>query len=435
MDIPRQIGVGSSVGMIESVVGNNVGMIESVVGKNGMIEMMAKVCRRFGIVVVVGIAFVGMLAFVEDEDLLSRLALGLMLQRTEDTLQRLHFHRQRVAAHSMPAAKFGQRTVEASRVRNILPPPMPAHSPPTPNPPSAHVPKFNHYKKYETRAFRPTCPGPSPELRTNEASQLVKVSGFIPMRGKGLGDRFPLRATHGEFFFGIPQKRLLLDANEKPVVTRTIPAQKKRSAYLLSSHLGSLELKLGRTVDCFILADSFSSTPSHLGNMKRKKFSLIPSSSNDLVLHIKKLRGKQLLQIEKPSGTPICSVYQGIWHAMWDSKLCSSEVKARLLELLWHMCSRNGGNNGGIIIFDKTAKMVPVTKRCGGKHRRQSLMWKGTPPRGPIFAAGNAQFLLFAQGPLAQGPLNQWTGQAYHPIRSCSSNWYRPMTKLQFQAL
>ena len=61
MDIPRQIGVGSSVGMIESVVGNN-----------GMIEMMAKVCRRFGIVVVVDIAFVGMLAFVEDDDLLVR---------------------------------------------------------------------------------------------------------------------------------------------------------------------------------------------------------------------------------------------------------------------------------------------------------------------------------------------------------------------------
>ena len=72
MDIPRQIGVGSNVGMIESVVGNNVGMIESVVGNNGMIEMMAKVCRRFGIVVVVDIAFVGMLAFVEDDNLLVR---------------------------------------------------------------------------------------------------------------------------------------------------------------------------------------------------------------------------------------------------------------------------------------------------------------------------------------------------------------------------
>ncbi|KAL4587508.1 hypothetical protein LXL04_000379 [Taraxacum kok-saghyz] len=91
MDIPRQIGVGSSVGMIERGVGNNVGKIESVVGKNGMIEMMAKVCRRFGIVVVVDIAFVGMLAFVEDDNLLSRLALGLKLQRAEDsqdTLQR-----------------------------------------------------------------------------------------------------------------------------------------------------------------------------------------------------------------------------------------------------------------------------------------------------------------------------------------------------------
>ena len=72
MDISRQIGVGNNVGMIESVVGNNGGMIESVVGKNGMIEMMAKVCRRFGIVVVVGIAFVGMIAFVEDDDLLVR---------------------------------------------------------------------------------------------------------------------------------------------------------------------------------------------------------------------------------------------------------------------------------------------------------------------------------------------------------------------------
>ena len=47
MDIPRQIGVG-----------NNVGMIESVVGNNGMIEMMAKDGRRFGIVVGVGIEFV-----------------------------------------------------------------------------------------------------------------------------------------------------------------------------------------------------------------------------------------------------------------------------------------------------------------------------------------------------------------------------------------
>ena len=67
MDIRRQIG------MIESVVGSSVGMIESV-GKNGMIEMMAKVCQRFGIVivVVVDIGFVGMLAFVEDDNLLVR---------------------------------------------------------------------------------------------------------------------------------------------------------------------------------------------------------------------------------------------------------------------------------------------------------------------------------------------------------------------------
>ncbi|KAL4576696.1 hypothetical protein LXL04_012794 [Taraxacum kok-saghyz] len=71
MDIPRQIGVGSSVGMIESVVGNNVEMIGSVVGNNGMIEMMAKVCRRVGLVGV-GIAFVGMIAFVEDDDLLEQ---------------------------------------------------------------------------------------------------------------------------------------------------------------------------------------------------------------------------------------------------------------------------------------------------------------------------------------------------------------------------
>ena len=52
--------------MIESVVGNNVRMIESVVGNNGMIEMMAKVCRRVGIIVGVGIAFVEMIGFVED---------------------------------------------------------------------------------------------------------------------------------------------------------------------------------------------------------------------------------------------------------------------------------------------------------------------------------------------------------------------------------
>lgn len=52
------------------------------------------------------------------------------------------------------------RSIEASRGRKILPPPMPIETPPAPRSMSKHM--INRYKKYETRAYRPTCPGPSP---------------------------------------------------------------------------------------------------------------------------------------------------------------------------------------------------------------------------------------------------------------------------------
>ncbi|GKC13526.1 copper amine oxidase family protein [Tanacetum coccineum] len=42
------------------------------------------------------------------------------------------------------------------------PPSMPIESKPTPKPPSVHGLKFNRFMKYEKKAFRPTCPGPSP---------------------------------------------------------------------------------------------------------------------------------------------------------------------------------------------------------------------------------------------------------------------------------
>ena len=50
MDIPRQIGVG-----------NNVGMIESVVGNNEIIEMIAKDGRSFGIEFVEDVVVVDLL--------------------------------------------------------------------------------------------------------------------------------------------------------------------------------------------------------------------------------------------------------------------------------------------------------------------------------------------------------------------------------------
>ncbi|KAJ0566096.1 putative encoded peptide [Helianthus annuus] len=53
-------------------------------------------------------------------------------------------------------------SIEASKGRKILPPPMPTQTPPAPKPPRAFEFKANRFKKYETRGFRPTCPGPSP---------------------------------------------------------------------------------------------------------------------------------------------------------------------------------------------------------------------------------------------------------------------------------
>ncbi|KAL8254427.1 hypothetical protein R6Q59_032648 [Mikania micrantha] len=51
--------------------------------------------------------------------------------------------------------------IEVSKGRKILPPSMPTHTPPAP---IAHERMLNRYKKYETRAYRPTCPGPSPGI-------------------------------------------------------------------------------------------------------------------------------------------------------------------------------------------------------------------------------------------------------------------------------
>lgn len=51
--------------------------------------------------------------------------------------------------------------IQASRVLKVLPPPMPKL-------PSVHGVKFNHYKMYEKKAFRPTCPGPSPGVGHGE---------------------------------------------------------------------------------------------------------------------------------------------------------------------------------------------------------------------------------------------------------------------------
>ncbi|KAL8201148.1 hypothetical protein R6Q57_012487 [Mikania cordata] len=57
---------------------------------------------------------------------------------------------------------FNLHSIEASKARKILPLPLPIQPPPTPMTPAVSELMVNRYKKYETRAFRPTCPGPSP---------------------------------------------------------------------------------------------------------------------------------------------------------------------------------------------------------------------------------------------------------------------------------
>ncbi|KAK9052875.1 hypothetical protein SSX86_029505 [Deinandra increscens subsp. villosa] len=57
---------------------------------------------------------------------------------------------------------YNIQSIEASKARKILPPPTPIQSPPAPMAPATSQLTVNRYKKYETRAFRPTCPGPSP---------------------------------------------------------------------------------------------------------------------------------------------------------------------------------------------------------------------------------------------------------------------------------
>ncbi|PWA51060.1 hypothetical protein CTI12_AA466900 [Artemisia annua] len=55
----------------------------------------------------------------------------------------------------------GFSLVESSQVHKILPPALPIRALVLPNPPSTKELSDRH-QKYKLRAFRPTCPGPSP---------------------------------------------------------------------------------------------------------------------------------------------------------------------------------------------------------------------------------------------------------------------------------